>query len=152
MVRFLHFSLVARDAAALAAFYQDAFGLEIRRPLTELTGAQVGRGMGVTDAAVQSIWLMAPGERTPFLEIMQFRESGDRMSPQVNAPGWSHLAIAVPNLAEAVEAVVAHGGAMQGEVVDFGTTDAPYLIVYVRDPEGNVIELEQPPGEGSRSG
>ncbi len=150
MVRFLHFSLVARDVVALANFYEGAFGLQKRRPLTRLAGADVGRGIGVMDAQIQSIWLMAADARTPFLEIMQFQDAEVEPAPQVTKPGWSHLAMAVPDIVAAVAAVRMHGGTLQGEIVDFGQSNAPYLVTYVRDPEGNVIELEQPPGEGVR--
>ncbi|MBL4784481.1 MAG: hypothetical protein JKY49_03540 [Cohaesibacteraceae bacterium] len=36
------------------------------------------------------------------------------------------------------------GGSSIGEITNFGTTDNPFLIVYMRDCEGNVLELEQP--------
>jgi hypothetical protein len=34
-----------------------------------------------------------------------------------------------------------------GGITDFGTADTPFLVVYMRDPEGNVVELEQRSGE-----
>lgn len=39
--------------------------------------------------------------------------------------------------------IASAGGAQIGEVTDFGTADKPFLIAYARDPEGNVLELEQ---------
>lgn len=35
------------------------------------------------------------------------------------------------------------GSAQIGEITDFGTAEKPFLIAYARDPEGNVLELEQ---------
>ena len=41
-------------------------------------------------------------------------------------------------------AIFEAGGSQLGEITNFGTADEPFLIVYVRDYEGNILELEQP--------
>ena len=43
-----------------------------------------------------------------------------------------------------LSAIIRAGGAQIGEITDFGTADKPFLIACARDPEGNVLELEQP--------
>ncbi|ACM28461.1 hypothetical protein Arad_4849 [Rhizobium rhizogenes K84] len=43
-----------------------------------------------------------------------------------------------------LSAIIDTGGERIGEITDFGTANKPFLIAYTRDPEGNVLELEQP--------
>ncbi len=143
-MRLKHVSLTARDADRLAAFYKHSFGLVERRPPKRLSGETVSRGNGLPGSGIYTIWLNLTDDTTPFLEIMEYSETIDRARPAVNEPGYGHLAFEVRNLTESVGAVLRFGGALQGDIANFGTDDAPYLIVYVRDPEGNLLELEQP--------
>lgn len=141
--RFAHVSMVARDADGLAAFYSRVFGCTpLRAPLT-LAGEKVARGNGLPGSEIRSIWLSLPGVEGPFLEIHQYTERRDRPPPAVNEPGYGHLCFAVGNIEAAHAAILKAGGQAVGEVTDFGTADAPVLLVYMRDPEGNIVELEQ---------
>ena len=63
--------------------------------------------------------------------------------PAVNQPGYGHISFEVEDIQAAIDAVVAAGGAALGKITELGTAEAPCLCVYVRDPEGNVVELEQ---------
>jgi predicted enzyme related to lactoylglutathione lyase len=77
---------------------------------------------------------------------MAFSKTVERPTPAVNETGYAHLALEVDDLHDTVSTVVRSGGSLQGEITNFGTQDQPHLIVYVRDPEGNILELEQSPG------
>ena len=74
---------------------------------------------------------------------MGYVETVERPSPAVNERGYAHLAFEVEDLLATIGKVLQSGGSMQGEVTNFGTNKQPHLIVYVRDPEGNILELEQ---------
>ena len=153
-----HISLTARDARGLAAFYEAALGCLPRRPLRVLTGEAVGRGNGLPGCSITSIWLSFPGLERPFLEILEIEAAPDPGpdpashatrggAPLVNEPGLGHLAFAVPDLQAAIALVLAEGGTRQGEVTDFGTPEAPCRMIYLRDPEGNLVELEEHPAK-----
>ena len=75
---------------------------------------------------------------------MEYAETVDRSIPAVNEPGYGHLAFEVLDLNNTIENVLRLGGSLQGQVTNFGTGEKPHLIVYVRDPEGNILELDQP--------
>lgn len=47
------------------------------------------------------------------------------------------------DLAATRDRVLAAGGSAQGAVTNLGSEAAPVLAVYLRDPEGNLLELEQ---------
>ncbi|MEL6517330.1 MAG: VOC family protein [Pseudomonadota bacterium] len=145
-MRLLHVSLTARDGDALARFYKDAFGFLDRRPPRRLFGDIEGRGNGLSGADIYSVWLNPPDNDGPFLEIMEYSTLASRARPAVNATGYGHLAFAVKDVRATIAEVMRAGGSMQGEVTDFGTEGDPHLIVYVRDPEGSILELEE--GEG----
>jgi catechol 2,3-dioxygenase-like lactoylglutathione lyase family enzyme len=144
-LKLLHVSLTARDADALSAFYKSAFGFVERRPPKRLSGKVVSRGNGLPNSDIYAIWLNLPDIQGPFLEIMTYSKTVERPTPAVNDTGYAHLAFEVDDLHDTVSTVVQSGGSLQGEVTNFGTQDQPHLIVYVRDPEGNILELEQSP-------
>lgn len=142
-MRLNHVSLTARDAKSLAAFYRNAFGCRERRPAKRLSGEMVSRGIGLPYSGIYAIWISISDNNGPFLEILEYDETIVRTKPAVNATGFAHLAFEVHDLVETVEKVLRYGGTKQGEIVNFGSDEDPVLIVYMRDPEGNILELEQ---------
>ena len=139
-----HISLTAKDADRLSAFYRSVFGCHDIRPPMMLSGDRVSKGNGLPNAQIYAIWLAFPSAADPFLEILQYTQTENRPLPRVNEPGFGHIAFEVANLQETLTAILDNGGSLQGEITNFGTEASPYLIIYVRDPEGNILELEQP--------
>lgn len=76
---------------------------------------------------------------------MEYSETIDGAARPVNAVGYGHLAFNVADLEATLETVLRLGGSLQGEITNFGSEAEPHLIIYVRDPEGNILELDQPP-------
>ena len=142
-MRLAHVSLTARDADSLAQFYRDAFGLVDRRPPKQLTGQAVARGNGLPGVDILSLWLCVPEKPRPFLEILGYTPSEQGDPRAVNAIGWGHIALEVVDLRATVDEVLRLGGRLQGEITTLGGPDRTFEVVYVRDPEGNVVELEQ---------
>ncbi|MCE8545797.1 VOC family protein [Ruegeria pomeroyi] len=142
-MRLAHVSLIARDAPALAEFYCTALGCSPRRSATRLSGAWVGRGIGLPGAEILSIWLNLPDSGAPFLEIQQFALNPGHPPPQPDTPGLRHLAFATADIEATARAILASGGSQQGEITDLGSAEHPCRALYMRDPEGNLIELEQ---------
>ncbi|MEM7472937.1 MAG: VOC family protein [Pseudomonadota bacterium] len=142
-MKLLHVSITARDADQLSSFYKEVFGFTERRAPKRLSGSVVSRGNGLPDNEIYSIWLNLPADDEPFLEIMEYTVPVDRGLPAVNDPGFGHLAFDVSDLHQTIEKVLRSGGSLQGEVTNFGSEERPHLIVYARDCEGNILELEQ---------
>jgi catechol 2,3-dioxygenase-like lactoylglutathione lyase family enzyme len=66
-----------------------------------------------------------------------------RPTTAVNRPGFAHIAFAVDDVATARDAVIAAGGSTVGEEVSLKIPGAGTVtFVYVADPEGNIIELQ----------
>jgi predicted enzyme related to lactoylglutathione lyase len=63
--------------------------------------------------------------------------------PEVHRTGLAHLAFAVDDVQDARRIVLAHGGSAVGETVTLTTaTGGRVTWCYLRDPEGNVVELQ----------
>jgi len=54
-----------------------------------------------------------------------------------------HLSFSVDDIRAVQLAVIDAGGMKLGEITNLGTLETPFLAVYVRDPEGNIVEIEQ---------
>ncbi len=142
-MRLAHINLVARDADALAGFYIDVLKCEPLREPRMLSGEKVSRGNGLSGCEIYTIWLKFPELERPFLEIHEHKVTHDRDQPRVNEPGLGHLSFQMEDISAVRSDIIQAGGAQIGEITDFGTPEEPYLIAYARDPEGNVLELEQ---------
>ena len=108
-----------------------------------MSGEALSRGNGVPNAEIFAAWLSLPGVDGPFLEIFEYKSIHDCPPPPVNQPGYGHICFEVDDIQATFDAVIKAGGTPLGEITDFGSTEAAFSYVYMRDPEGNVIELEQ---------
>jgi catechol 2,3-dioxygenase-like lactoylglutathione lyase family enzyme len=143
--RYLHTNVIARDWRALARFYQQVFGCEPVPPERDLSGPALANGTGVANARLRGVHLRLPGygDQGPTLEIFQYDEQPAATAGAANRPGLAHLAFAVASVAEARGQVLAAGGSAVGEIVRTPVADGRELAwCYVRDPEGNILELQ----------
>ncbi len=142
-MKLAHINLVARDADMLAAFYMNVMKCELLRAPRMLSGEKVSRGNGLSNSEIYTIWLNFPETESPFLEIHQHTVTHQRDQPRVNEPGFRHLSFQMEDISDTLSKIIQAGGTQIGQITDFGAPDKPYLIAYARDPEGNVLELEQ---------
>ena len=143
--RYVHTNLIAHDWRQLARFYEDVFGCVPIPPERDLSGEAMEAGTGVIGARLQGVHLRLPGcgEQGPTLEIFQYSNSAPDVPRVVNRPGFAHLAFAVDSVADARAHVLSRGGTPVGEVVTVAISPTARVTwCYVRDPEGNIIELQ----------
>jgi catechol 2,3-dioxygenase-like lactoylglutathione lyase family enzyme len=143
--KYVHTNLVARDWRRLARFYEEVLGRVRVPPERNLFGRDYERGTGVQGAHAQGIHLLLPGYGPggPTLEIFQYAAPEPANLAAVHRPGFGHVAFAVGSVAEARARFLAAGGSSVGDVIQ--TRIPPDTVVtwcYVRDPEGNVVELQ----------
>ena len=142
--RFGHVNLVATDWHRLADFYRDVFGCVPVPPERDLQGEALERGTGIEHARLKGIHLRLPGQgdNGPTLEIFSY-ELNDVLAPGLpNRTGYGHIAFIVPDVAAARDAVLAAGGSAHGEIVSTQAGSRKATWVYLRDPEGNLVELQ----------
>lgn len=143
--RYGHTNLIARDWQRLAKFYCDVFGCRPVPPERHYKGSDLERGTGVRGTELHGIHLRLPGydERGPTLEIYNYTVMEDGQRPAVNRPGFGHIAFSVQNVQEALDIVLRAGGEAIGDIVTLQiATGAKVTWCYVRDPEGNIVELQ----------
>ncbi len=141
-MKFTHVCIVARDTNKLADFYKNVFGCDDTEPRIELSGDALSRGNGIPNAKIFAAWLSLPGAEGPYLEIFEYRDSEECPHPAVNRPGFNHISFDVENLQAVCEAVIAAGGSAQGKITAF-EGENPFSYIYMRDPEGNLLDLKQ---------
>jgi glyoxylase I family protein len=144
-VRYVHTNLIARDWRPLARFYQELFGCLPVPPERDLSGPEMETGTGVAAARLRGMHLRLPGVGPdgPTLEIFEYAEPAPDVPRVANRPGFAHIAFAVDSVAEAREQVLSRGGSPVGEIVTVAVSSMVYVTwCYVRDPEGNIIELQ----------
>ena len=143
--RFGHVNLIADDWRALADFYVRVFGCEVVPPERDYSGPDLEAGSGVAGAALRGAHLRLPGlgANGPTLEIYQYATNEPASVAPANRRGFGHIAFAVADVTQARAAVVTAGGSVAGEVVTLRTADGRRVTwCYVRDPEGNIVELQ----------
>jgi catechol 2,3-dioxygenase-like lactoylglutathione lyase family enzyme len=143
---FVHPNIVAKDWKELARFYKEVFGLAEKPPERHLKGEWFERATDVKDADAEGIHLVLRDDCDPpvTLEILQYRPLADGRKLYVNGCGLAHLAFRVDDVVGTLDKVIASGGSRYGEIVSKKIEGAGTVtFVYVRDPEGNMIELQR---------
>lgn len=136
--RLAHSSLAVRDLDAAVAFYRAAFGAEttlVEHGMTDL----IRRTVGLTGVRADLAQLSLPGTGQT-VELIAFHDvpAGSEDAAPVRV-GHGHVCFEVDDLDAALAHVEALGAERVGEVVGFPEGRA----IYVREPAGSVVELEE---------
>jgi predicted enzyme related to lactoylglutathione lyase len=143
---YVHTDLIARDWKRLARFYSEVFECEPKAPERDLSGAWLDQLTSLQNAHLGGIHLRLPGygDDGPTLEIFSYNQLVEPQLPSANQCGFGHIAFAVDDVNEALQAVIAAGGSTVGNIVTTEVDRVGVLrIVYARDPEGNIVELQR---------
>ena len=131
LLGFDHIVLRVRDRARMVSFYTGALGCSVDRDRPELGLTHLRAGRDMIDIVTVEGPLGRVGGAGPSLEGRNLDHFCLRVSPFDEAAIRAHLAA---HGVEVVDAGMRYGAAGEG----------PSL--YVRDPEGNTVELKGPPG------
>lgn len=143
-MRYVHTNLIAKDCCALSLFYQKVFGCKPSGARRNLSGEWLERLTGLSGAHITGEHLLLTGgdESGPTLEIFSYSHEIEHTKGISNC-GFSHIAFEVQDVRKTAEHVVEEGGALLGEIVTKEYEGVGLAtFVYVRDPEGNFIELQ----------
>lgn len=139
-----HTSFTVSNLDRSIAFFRDCLGFEVtskaprEAPLTE-------RVTGIPGAKITVAYVRGPGHS---LELIEFHGPASRAKVEARAcdTGAFHLAYNVDDLDAALAAVRAHGALPVGEAITVdGGPNKGARIVFVRDPDGIMLELIQAP-------
>ena len=144
--KYVHTNLIARDWKRLVRFYSDVFGCEPKAPERDMSGAWLDNVTSLWNAHLHGVHLRLPGygENGPTLEIFSYDELVERGLAVANQCGFAHIAFAVDDVDQALQAVIAAGGGAVGKIATTEVDGVGFLsVVYARDPEGNIVELQK---------
>ena len=145
MERLHHTGLTVTDLDASLAFYCDVLGFEIVFT-QEKRGGYLAEIVGYPEAHVRMAQLALPGSAQR-LELFQYlRPEPVVRRPEAREIGLTHVCLVVDDVERATERLVAAGAEAPTRpvLVDTGA-NAGGRGVYVRDPDGIILELFQPP-------
>ena len=140
MLRFDHVGVVVDDLDAATAFFVD-LGFE-REGGTLVEGEVVDKINGLDGVRAEVVMVRTP-DRTGKLELVKYLAPADDEGPQpwpANRPGFRHICIEVNDLDTIVGGLRDKGFDPVGEVAAYGNV---YRLVYVRGPEGLILELAE---------
>ena len=143
--KYKHTNIVARDWQNLARFYEKIFGCVRLLPERHLSGDWLGEGTRINHVRLSGIHLRFPGfgNNGPTLEIFQYDQSICKPETKANREGFGHIAFEVDDVGKALREVLDQGGKQLGKVVSREFPGVGLLtFIYVADPEGNIIELQ----------
>ncbi len=145
-MKYVHTNIISDDWKRLAQFYIEVFHCSPVHPERDLSGEWLEKGTSVPDAHIRGIHLRLPGysDQAPTLEIFQYDRNAEALPAIPNRKGIGHLAFLVDDVEETRRCVMSYGGQPVGEVVQHRVEGAGLLtFTYVKDPEGNIIELQR---------
>jgi len=144
--KYVHTNLIARDWKRLARFYSEVFGCAPKRPERDMSGAWLDSLTSLRNAHLTGVHLRLPGygDDGPTLEIFNYDQLIESRVPTANQRGFAHIAFAVDDVDQALQAVIGAGGSAVGNIATTEVEGAGMLcVVCARDPEGNIVELQK---------
>ncbi len=144
-MKFTHVNIIAKDWKSLSAFYQTVFDGVPVPPQRDLQGSWLESLTAIKAVHIQGEHLRLPGYGGdgPTLEIFSYDDSVYNNEKILNKEGFSHIAFEVEDISSTLEKLLTNGGSQIGDLV---TREYPTIgtanLVYCRDIEGNIIELQ----------
>jgi len=145
-IKYVHTNIVAKNWEKLADFYIKVFGCSIVPPVRNYEGKDLEFAVNVKNVTLNGVHLRLPGYNKigPTLEIFSYTPQQKRQNRKVNTPGITHLAFEVSDVHKTYNKVIANGGKKVGEIITLKRSDGKKVTwCYVKDPEGNMIELQK---------
>lgn len=140
-----HTSFSVLDMQESLAFYRDLLGFEVVNERPAVKDDYFREIVGFPDAVVYAVLLQIPGTEH-MLELLEYKHPrGEPQNLGPNNPGSSHIAYIVDDLQAMVPGLKQAGVEFISDPValDAGPNSGGWAL-YLKDPNGIVVELFQP--------
>ena len=144
-MRYAHTNIAAKNWKKLSDFYVNVFGCTVKPPERRLFGDWLDQATGLSHAELEGVHLLLPGhgESGPTLEIFTYKDTYECEPVMANYTGITHIAFEVEDVEKIFRDALKHGATRLGEVTEKTIAGIGVLtFVYLRDPEGNIIEIQ----------
>ncbi len=129
-----HAGITVADLDGAIEFYAGTFGFEVLAEFT-VSGEAFADAVDVADATGRAAHLDADGVR---VELFEYEPTGEPLEdPELNRSGATHLGFGV----EDVDTLYAELDDDVETLSEPRTTSTGTRILFLRDPEGNLVEL-----------
>ena len=129
-----HVGVTVTDLDRTIEFYREVLGLDVLDRFT-VSGDAFSEGVGVEGATGSFAHLDADGAR---IELVEYEPEGEARSAEtVNQPGAKHLGLSVADL----DRFYAELPEDAETVSEPQTTESGTRILFLRDPEDNLVEV-----------
>jgi catechol 2,3-dioxygenase-like lactoylglutathione lyase family enzyme len=145
--RLSHVGICVADLERSLRFYRDLLGFTAEHDL-EVAGEPTDTLLRLQNTRLQAVYLTRDGVR---IELLHFASppAPPRRARVMNEPGLTHLSFRVADLQAAVRELRAAGERVLDEtVLDFPAFES--AACFIVDPDGQLIELVQAPGDPSK--
>jgi glyoxylase I family protein len=147
--RLRHIAIVVNDLEKMIDYYTQFLDFKVKRRYL-INNDEFQKGIGIPNASAKGAHLGSPNCEVE-LELLEFygktHKNTDFLLPDVN--GFRHIAFAVNDLASCYNQLKSKGAEFISEPVAIKNPKelAGIQFVYLKDPEGNIIELSQLPAD-----
>jgi catechol 2,3-dioxygenase-like lactoylglutathione lyase family enzyme len=138
-----HVALNTANLERMLAFYRDVAGFEVVAELGWKDSPQIDEVVGLRGSAARQVMLRAGNA---YLELFEYSAPAPRDAPPLRPcdRGYTHLCLDVVDIESEHARLTRAGARFEREPGDFGEIRA----VYGKDPDGNVIEIQEILKEG----
>jgi catechol 2,3-dioxygenase-like lactoylglutathione lyase family enzyme len=140
---FNHTSFTVADLDRTVKFWRETLGFRAAS-VSERSGDWQERLTGVPGARLRIAHLYGYGHHMEFIQYLDGAAPGDGIEP--NRSGAAHICLEVNDIAATARTLFEAGATAQGAIIE--VTGGPVSggqASYIRDPNGILIELYEPP-------
>ena len=141
-----HIAVTVSNTDRALEFYVGMLGM-VQVEQHQLPPESISGVFGLTNASGQSTRLSIPDSPGILIDIMEMNGPQAEFDiPQLGSVGACHMALTVDDLHETVQSLKANGVEFISDPVTFDLTDGSVTVCFMRDPDGNFVEIMEEKG------
>lgn len=136
-----HLAITVSDTKRSLDFYCGLLGLE-QTEQHQLAGPDIDKANGINAGRAQSTRLAAPDTPGILIDLLEYFElpKESAVAP-LGRVGATHFCLSVKDLHAFCDVLGAKGVDFVSEPVEFKLEEGSVTVVFLRDPDGNYVEL-----------
>jgi glyoxylase I family protein len=140
-----HVSVTVSDLERSLGFYRDLLGMkEVERH--RLEGETISTMAGKPGVVLEVVRLAWPQTTKVLLDLQRYlAPEGSVSEAQLGDVGHSHICFGVDDIEAACRELRANAVELVSDPVQFQLSSGVLQVVFIKDPDGNVLELVQYP-------